>query len=483
MKHWLLWATCAMSVFAGEGLVGTWRGEIPGEQGPGPFVLIIENQEGNTIRGRFHSFEHHGQLSGTLGEKGLDAAIDFGGGVVFYGVLAFDGQAFKGEVHSEALNLRFPLEAGRSEIAGLAAIGLETVDFSQPIPGKVYRSDLPKALTAAVVNRIERHRQENGIVGLATAVLYDGQIADLRVFGWEDYPARAPVSDKTMFRWASISKPLTAVVAMQLMQAGRLDLDRDVREYVPEFPRKPWSVTSRQLLTHRAGLVHYHPGKVIVTKRQYTVDHPFADRILALDKFKESALLFQPGTDFSYSTPGYALLGAVIQRAGKADYAEQVRKGVLAPLGMTSMQPDYPQNAIPHRTMGYEQVMPGVTIPSGDSDVSWKLAAGGWISNIGDLARFAGGILNRQLIPRETWEAMWSKPVEGKDGTQYYAYGFNVTRIQGARTVFHSGAQSKTATMMMLCPEERLGLVIMANTEGVRHESVSTDLLKILLPR
>lgn len=476
----LLWGRV---IAADMDLSGTWLGSLPGENGATPFVLILEQAGPNEVSGSYFSLEHQGGLKARLQDGLLEAAIDFGGGVVFKGKLTVSDSAISGNINSEALKMDLPIELHRSTVAGVAALGIETVDLSISRPGKVYRNELPETLKEPIAKRIERHLEENGIVGLATAVLYEGRIADLRTYGWQDFAGRVAVSTKTMFRWASIAKSLTATATMQLVEAGKLDLDRDVRDYVPELPAKPWPITSRQLLAHHAGMVHYHPGKVIVTEREYDVLHPFSDRILALDKFKESALLFEPGARFSYSTPGYALLGAVIQRAGGAIYEDQVRKRILETLGMTSMRPDYPHVAIPNRSLGYKRVMNEWTIASGDSDVSWKLAAGGWISNITDLARFAEGVLKRDLVSEPTWEDMW-KPRSAADGKPgFYGYGFNIKNKEGTRIVFHSGAQRKTQTMLMLCPDLGLGLAVMSNTEGVRHEDLSLDLIEILMAR
>ena len=158
----------------------------------------------------------------------------------------------------------------------------------------------------------EFERQE--LVGLAAAVVHGETITEFHL-GFADRSAEIAVGPDTMFRWASISKPLTAIRAMQLAGGDDLDLDADVRTLVPEFPEKPWPITARQLLGHLGGVVHYTNGEVIPTKREYDVEHPFADVVLALHTFDRSPLVAEPGTKFAYTTHGYILLGAVLQRA------------------------------------------------------------------------------------------------------------------------------------------------------------------------
>ncbi|HJN89581.1 MAG TPA: serine hydrolase domain-containing protein, partial [Verrucomicrobiota bacterium] len=135
----------------------------------------------------------------------------------------------------------------------------------------------------------ELARQE--LVGLAVGIIQDGKITHLNGYGWANREQRTPVTRRTMFRWASISKSLTAVTAMQLWERGELDLEREARRYVPEFPDKGAPIRVRHLLCHQGGIVHYTNGKVIRTKRDYPVVHPYENVIFALDDFKESPLV------------------------------------------------------------------------------------------------------------------------------------------------------------------------------------------------
>ena len=114
-------------------------------------------------------------------------------------------------------------------------------------------------------------------------ILQNNHIVFIRGYGYANAEKKEPVTTHTMFRWASISKTLTAVAAMQLVERHQLDLDADVRGYVPEFPDKGKPITTRQLLCHESGIPHYHNGKIVVTHVNYTVPHPFEDAVTALD--------------------------------------------------------------------------------------------------------------------------------------------------------------------------------------------------------
>ncbi len=178
--------------------------------------------------------------------------------------------------------------------------------------------------------RAEIARQE--IVGLAIVVIDDGAIAWTKGYGFADREKGVPVDPAiTQFRWASISKPVTAIAALQLSEKGLLDLDADVRTYVPEFPDKGVKITARDLLRHQGGIVLYANGPVVRTERSYSNPHPFADVVVALDQFKDSPLVNTPGTKYSCSTHGYILLSAVVERAGKRRFADQVTARIAKP--------------------------------------------------------------------------------------------------------------------------------------------------------
>ena len=343
--------------------------------------------------------------------------------------------------------------------------------------------------------RAEMGRQQ--IVGLAVGVIQEGRISYLKGYGWSDREKRIPVSRKTMFRWASISKSLTALVAMQLWEKGQLKLDGDVRQYVPEFPDKAQRITPRQLLSHQGGIVHYSNGPVVVTLRQYDQPNPFESVLLAVDTFKESPLVNLPGQKYAYTTHGFILLSAAVERAGKQKFAHQVRDRIAKPLGMNTLQPDYQWIDIPNRTIGYRKRQNNIVVSS-NTDVSWKLGGGGYISSIEDLAKLGEGLLNGKLIQPKTRELMWvpRKTTTGKQTS--YGLGFRRWKyVNGAlqsvsaeaaatkskkqvlmRLVGHSGSQEKTKTLLVLEPQKRFGMVLMSNSEHTQIYSLAEALMK-----
>jgi CubicO group peptidase (beta-lactamase class C family) len=269
---------------------------------------------------------------------------------------------------------------------------------------------------------------------------------------------------------------------MQLAEKGLLDLDADIRSYVPEFPDKGAKITARQLLSHRGGIVH---NNRLDSSIQYTTPHPFADVIVALDKFKDAPLLHPPGQDFEYSTQGYMLLSAVVERAGKQRFADQIQERIAKPLGMKALRPDFPWEDIPGRAPGYLRTDKGVERRA-DSEVTeayWKWGGGGFSSKPSDLAAFCVGLLNTKLVTKQTEQQMWSPVTDTEPNKPKIKYGlgfFVVDSPWGSRLVGHDGSQTKARTGMLMEPANKRGVVIMTNCEWVDPMVIAMNLLEMM---
>ena len=187
------------------------------------------------------------------------------------------------------------------------------------------------------------------------------------------------------------------------------------------------------------------------------------------------------------------LLSAAVERAGRQKFAHQVRDRIAKPLGMTTLQPDYQWIRIPNRAVGYRK-QDGKVVVSTDTDVSWKLAGGGFISNIDDLAKFANGLLNHRLVKPTTRAKMWTQQKTNDDQLTGYGLGFSFKQYEkgelsswkAGRTavvlVGHSGAQEKTRTYMILWPAKKMAVVVMTNSQHANINKLTGRLLSIVWP-
>lgn len=322
---------------------------------------------------------------------------------------------------------------------------------------------LPPAEVAAIDGAVRAEMERQRLVGVAVGIIHESEIAYLQGYGLADREAKAPVTPRTIMNWASNSKPMAAVLAMKLVDANRLDLQADVRTYVPEFPDKAVKITARDLLCHQSGIVHYANGVVLATKREYTAADPGMDPVLMLDKFNRSPLLYAPGEKTSYSSYAYVLLSAVVQRAAGRPYDELVRSQIARPLKMKSLQLDMPADQQPDWAAGYTRNRLGVIARASEEAHYWKFGAGGYKSDIGDFARWARGLMKGGLVSTAAQERMWA-PQKLNDGKPTgYGLGFRVDRSAAGLAVSHGGKQEEATSFMIIEPEAGRGIVVLCN--------------------
>ena len=318
------------------------------------------------------------------------------------------------------------------------------------------------------------------VPGVSVAVVENGQYEWASGFGFADVENNVPASEHTLFRLASISKPLTATGAMQLWERGQLDLDAPVQKYCPAFPRKDSPITTREALGHLAGIRHYKSGsqddpEVGNTKH---FDNPIQ---AGLNFFENDALVSPPGTHFHYSTQGYTLVGCVMEGASGMKYTDFVRQNVIVPAGMDHTQVDDLFAIIPYRTRFYRKTETGAVLNADFLDSSYKIPGGGWLSSAEDMAHFEVAILNDKLIRRATRDLAWT-PLKPSDGSEdNYGLGFGSSTEDGIRFVGHSGSQQGTSTDCLLAPDRLAGVVVLANMEGVSASDLAKEILKIVL--
>jgi CubicO group peptidase (beta-lactamase class C family) len=348
---------------------------------------------------------------------------------------------------------------------------------------------------------VKQEMDEKGLVGLSVGLVKDGEVILTRGWGWADRDKKIAVSDDTVYVWASCSKTLTAVVAMQLWAEGKLDLDKDVREYVPGWPIKQWDgkdvvLTPRLLLCHQAGLRHSPPNlgppagppsglpAANDPASQPPAEHPFKDVANCIAPFAHAPLQNKPGAAFSYSNCGFVLLGAAEQGAAGKPYADLVRERIAQPLGLTTLRPHASWDPAPRLSRGYA---PGgkreSNLPS--SDVRYGLPAGFWSSTIADFAKYAAGLMGDKLLDQKMRDIMWKHQTTSDGKPTPAGLGIFVGgQGKGRLTLNHSGGSPVTSTYMVLQLGEKPGhgyaAVVMCNTAGAKLGKLGNELVEMI---
>jgi serine beta-lactamase-like protein LACTB, mitochondrial len=196
----------------------------------------------------------------------------------------------------------------------------------------VAQPDLPPQWSEAVARGRQIARTAlaaQNLPGLSVAVGVGGDVVWAEGFGWAELDAHAPVRPQTEFRLGSASKMLTSAAVGVLLEQGRLNLDEEIQTHVPQFPRKQWPVTLRQVMAHVAGIgtERTDDGPLFHQRCQRPVD--------ALHDFAGDPLLFQPGTGYRYSNYGWIPVSAAIESAADQPFLSFMREQIFEPLRMT----------------------------------------------------------------------------------------------------------------------------------------------------
>jgi CubicO group peptidase (beta-lactamase class C family) len=333
-----------------------------------------------------------------------------------------------------------------------------TVDVASALPWPAIDDDVARTITAAVDDVLSTERLTS-IAGLSMGVLHRGHV-------WRQNRGviqptfSMPATSQTSWRLASITKTMTAIAVMQLVDEGRLGLDDAVATLLPQVPKAWRAITVRQLLGHTSGIRHY-PRRG--PERRLT-KHLTTSQTLAL--FARRPLAHPPGERFLYTTYGYDVLGAIIERVTGRPYAEALGEQLFEPLGLQSTVVEDSRARQASWPDGLRITKRGVVVKSDRVDVSSRFAGGGVRSTIDDLLQYADALLTHSLVDDDVFRQMASPSVTGDGRVNDYGLGFAVYPQRGHLVVAHAGGQPETTSLLYLIPAEDLAIVLATNLEG-----------------
>jgi CubicO group peptidase (beta-lactamase class C family) len=326
---------------------------------------------------------------------------------------------------------------------------------------------------ARAVEALRLHQDTSGVAGLSAAIAVDGRLAWTGGFGYADLQNRVEADGGMVSRVGSISKPIAAVAAMALRDEGSLDLDAPISVYLPGYPTDNAHITARQLMSHTAGVRHYRGAEFLSAERYEDVMAPLA-------VFWGDSLLFEPGTDYSYSTYGWTVVSAVTEAAdGERAWVEILRDEVTRPLGLLGLRPEWADSVIPGHARFYTRGARGGWRNAPSVDLSNKWAGGGLVGTAGDLVNFALGVAGGAVLSDAARSEMWRR--QTPEGEVSYGLGWTVGEIEGRRAVAHSGGSTGATAMLILLPDDGIAVSVLGNTGGVGHAGIARRVVEILL--
>ena len=293
----------------------------------------------------------------------------------------------------------------------------------------------------------------------------NGKVVEATGFGLADRGAKTPNRPDTVFRLASLTKQVTALLVMQQVAAGRFKLDQEAGAVLSSLPASVSHVTVRQLLQHVSGLPNPSDGPDNVVPPFYTRS---AADTASLTKgslsFCYGTAKRSPGGKFEYNNCDYIVLGALLEAATGKTYEQLVQQRVIQPLGLKSwgLFPANPKRA-PLTARAYKE--------SGSEDdpqnPATDGAAGGLYGNALDLAKWNDAVLNHKLLSAEATETMFqADPKLYGEALGSWAYDLSFNQ-EAVHIVERQGDIGSTQLLTLLLPGKHASVVIIANTDKV----------------
>lgn len=316
--------------------------------------------------------------------------------------------------------------------------------------------------------------------GLSVAVASHNNIILSKAWGKADLEQNVPMTTASVHRLASLSKPITGTIIMDLIEQGKLGLDNSIRDYLPELPDSYQKVTIRHLLSHESG-VHFAPDEIDVvlsTKRYATLRDAL--------KIMASSPSFEPGSKVEYSSAAFTVLGAAAEAVTGVSF-NQVANDFFAKHDLPRLRLDDPYALIPNRVRGYlvdrnskmefndgRKVnrdylngTPGGVTNAALYDISNRSPAGGFDASGEDLLRFVIAVGVGKVLPPNTVSQMWTAQKTSDGKTSFYGLGWGVSDWKGkTKMVGMNGLELSSQTFLRYLPQPGVGVVVLCNAEG-----------------
>jgi CubicO group peptidase (beta-lactamase class C family) len=347
-----------------------------------------------------------------------------------------------------------------------------------------------------VLNLITKHKIAINAPAISAAVSIDGKLVWAGVSGWADIENEIPVTTDTQFRIGSTAKALTGTALARMFDANLINLDNKISVYMKNLPNDAWqNITSRQLASHMAGLPHYKENTdYFGLYKTLSLSTRYEQVEQSLSVFDSSELLFEPGTQFFYSSLGTVLLSAVMENAANTPYLEIMKKQVFDPLNMNATMAEFQgENSVNLAKFYWNHKGRTDQVRQWrDVDLSHRLAGGGFISTSSDLVKMGNAFLSDDFISAKTRDIFWSPQIlpDGSETPNGYALGWRVLTREiddeiGEITFANHGGVSRGAqSWLMVLPKHNISVAvnINSNTEVFwDFGKVSMDVLKPFL--
>lgn len=369
----------------------------------------------------------------------------------------------------------------------------EDIDTPDYYPDSTAFSSHPKS--TAALDLLTQHRATIHAPAISAAVAVDGKIIWAGAVGWANIEQKIPATSDTQFRIGSTSKAVTATLLAKLVEQGKIDLDAPIENYARNLPNAQWNqITPRQLASHSSGLPDYLDNYCDFWGFHYLfkLNKRYTSVRESLEVFDDTALLFEPGTQFHYTSFNTVLQSAVLEAAAGEPFLPAMRNQVFAPLEMQSSGAEYEFAETGSLATFYwnkDGAHPGFRVWQ-KVDLSHRLAGGGFVSTPSDMVKLGSAWLDESFIKPSTRHSFWQPQAlaDGNINPQNYALGWRWAEYEDeigpVHNANHGGVSRGSQSWLMVIPERNMVVAVMINanvTEFWDFGQVSMPLARLFI--
>jgi CubicO group peptidase (beta-lactamase class C family) len=339
-----------------------------------------------------------------------------------------------------------------------------------------------RAILTEIEADAETARVKAKIPGLSIVIVHDQTVLLAKAFGYADLEKKISADPQTVYRVGSVTKVFTALMLMQLRDAGKLNLDDPVEKYLPEFKIKSRfpdarPATFRQVAAHYSGLPREPP-----MAHEYQITEEFPPVEEQLKSLKNVEMILPAMTRYSYSNLGYNIMGLALSRVAKESYDQYVANQILKPLGMNQSGFVLTEQMKRHFAVGYKSARPDGTYER-SSYPKYGVASGMLYSTVDDLAEFlslffrAGSRGGKQVLGSSSLLEMLTPVTVSTDlkrdekgrplslWLEGSAIGFSVGPFYGEQIDYKDGGTAGFSSIVYINYPRKLGMALLTNTQ------------------
>jgi len=326
------------------------------------------------------------------------------------------------------------------------------------------------------IDQLMQQYEKIGQFSGAVLVADNGNIIYKKAFGYANMDLDVPNQVNTKFRIASMTKAFTAMLIMQLVEEGKVQLDAKVTTYLPDYPKSQGdNITVHHLLTHTSGMLNYTNIDGFwanETRNPYTMEQ-------LVKVFSDSALIDTVGTKYRYNNGGYVLLGAIVENVTGKTFEQALNEKILKSLAMKNSGYDKPGTILKNRASAYNKTLLGYQ-PSPYQDMTSVSAAGCMYSTVDDLFHWDRALYTEKLLSESLKQRMFTPNLNN------YGYGWGIgkekvgNKADSVTVIAHNGGVNGFTSRIMRVPEDQHLVILLRNVGIGGITDISRKVLAIL---